>query len=150
MAEILHHLGCPKCWFYPSIKTFSGILSGARFQPPTVWQTLVEYLCSIIFDKALWKFSLQATLHLSTIEWVVYSDSVHSFSKLLPLSTLTDGTWKWGQKKRRSGFGNHQFLGSILDSWGVHVGTRMVFLGSMLDKFLGSMLEWYGLLLKLH
>ena len=34
--QILHHLGCPKCWFYPSIKTFSGILSGAGFFPTTV------------------------------------------------------------------------------------------------------------------
>ena len=30
------HLGCPKCWFDPSIKTFSGILSGAGFFPSTV------------------------------------------------------------------------------------------------------------------
>ena len=36
MEKILHHLGCPKCWFYPSIKTFSGILSGAGFFPSTV------------------------------------------------------------------------------------------------------------------
>ena len=25
IEKILHHLGCPKCSFYPSIKTFSGI-----------------------------------------------------------------------------------------------------------------------------
>ena len=31
MANIRHHLGCPKCWFYTSIKTFWGILSGAGF-----------------------------------------------------------------------------------------------------------------------
>ena len=36
MEQILHHLECPKCWFYPSIKTFSGILSGAGFFPSTV------------------------------------------------------------------------------------------------------------------
>ena len=36
MEKFLHHLGCPKCWFYPSIKTFSGILSGAGFFPSTV------------------------------------------------------------------------------------------------------------------
>ena len=27
IEKILHHLGCPKCSFYPSIKTFSGILN---------------------------------------------------------------------------------------------------------------------------
>ena len=34
-----NHLGCPKCWFYPSIKTFSGIPSGAGF-PPNSYKTL--------------------------------------------------------------------------------------------------------------
>ena len=31
MEKILHHLGCPKCWFYSSIKTFWCIPSGAEF-----------------------------------------------------------------------------------------------------------------------
>ena len=31
MEKILHHLRCPKCIFYSSIKTFSGIVSGAGF-----------------------------------------------------------------------------------------------------------------------
>ena len=31
MEKILHHLGCPKRWFYTSIKTFWGIPSGAGF-----------------------------------------------------------------------------------------------------------------------
>ena len=36
MEKILHHLGCSKCWFYTSIKTFWSIPSGAGFFPSTV------------------------------------------------------------------------------------------------------------------
>ena len=35
--KILHHSGCPKCSFYPSIKTFSGILNVFTFFPSTVY-----------------------------------------------------------------------------------------------------------------
>ena len=37
MEKNLHHLGCSKCWFYTSIKTFWGIPSAAGFFPSTVW-----------------------------------------------------------------------------------------------------------------
>ena len=36
MEKVLHRLVCPKCIFYTSIKTFSGILGGAGFFPSTV------------------------------------------------------------------------------------------------------------------
>ena len=35
-------LGCPKCSFYPGIKTFSGILNGAGLFPSTVWWFMYE------------------------------------------------------------------------------------------------------------
>jgi len=35
MEKILHHLGCPKCWFYTSLKTFWGIPSVAGFFFPS-------------------------------------------------------------------------------------------------------------------
>ena len=37
MEKILHRFWCPKCCSYTSFKTVSGITSGARFFPSTVW-----------------------------------------------------------------------------------------------------------------
>ena len=43
MEKILHHLGCLKCWFYPSIKRFSGILSGAGHHSLSSWQIWIHF-----------------------------------------------------------------------------------------------------------
>ncbi len=46
--KILHHFGCPKCWFYPSIKTFSGIPSGAGLFPSTVLKVMFPLFIWVI------------------------------------------------------------------------------------------------------
>ena len=49
MEKILHHLGCPKYWFYTSFKSFWGIPSGAGFQPSTVTPS-ISFVKSLPWD----------------------------------------------------------------------------------------------------
>ena len=49
MEKSLHHLGCPKCWFYTSFKAFWGIPSGAGFQPSTV-TSLISFVKSLPWE----------------------------------------------------------------------------------------------------